>query len=79
LRDTLVARVGPLQYEQCLALPHVRAMDFTGRALKGMLYVAPEATAEDADLNQWLARCIAFVASLPPKPPKPVKSPKAAS
>ncbi|GAA0790481.1 TfoX/Sxy family protein [Marinobacterium sediminicola] len=67
LGDTLMARVGPDQYAACLQLPFAREMDFTGRALTGFVYVAPEGIAEDAELDAWLARCETFVASLPPK------------
>ena len=69
--DMLLARVGPKQYEACLALPHAKEMDFTGKPLTGMVYVCPLGYASDAQLAGWLARCETFVASLPPKPPKP--------
>ena len=39
VKDELMVRVGPDAYETCLAEPHARKMDFTGRAMKGM--VAP--------------------------------------
>ena len=65
--ETLMARVGADAYETCLKLPYAREMDFTGRAMKGMIYVAPEGIAEEADLAEWVNRCIAFVSGLPPK------------
>lgn len=67
LGDTLMARVGPGQYAECLALSHVRVMDFTGKPMKGMLYVDPEGIAEDEDFQAWIGRCIDFVKGLPPK------------
>lgn len=67
LGDTLMARVGPDQYDECLMLPHARQMDFTGRPLKGMLYVDPEGIAEDDELKAWIDRCLVFVRALPPK------------
>lgn len=67
LGETLMARVGPDQYEGCLELPHAREMDFTGRPMKGMILVDPEGTAEDDDLEAWIDRCRAFVDTLPPK------------
>ncbi|MCW9017950.1 MAG: TfoX/Sxy family protein, partial [Kangiellaceae bacterium] len=45
--DTLMARVGPDKYEECLKRSHAREMDFTGRALKGMVYVSPEGIESD--------------------------------
>jgi TfoX/Sxy family transcriptional regulator of competence genes len=65
--DTLMARVGPQAYEACLQEPYVSAMDFTGKPLAGLVYVAPEGVAEDADLARWVQRCEDFVRSLPPK------------
>ena len=65
--DTLMARVGPDQYERCLKLPRAREMDFTGKPLKGMVFVDPEGIAEDADLKDWIGYCLKFTKSLPDK------------
>jgi len=65
--DSLMVRVGPDQYEACLKLQHAREMDFTGKPLKGMLYVDPEGVAEDEDLEAWIDRCMSFMQTLPPK------------
>lgn len=67
LGDSLMARVGPEQYGEALTQPHARPMDFTGRSMRGFVYVDPEGFAEDADLQAWLARCVRFAESLPPK------------
>lgn len=67
VNDILMARVGPDQYFQCLELPHAREMDFTGRPLKGMIYVDPAGIAEDKDLKGWVDRCMNFMNMLPPK------------
>lgn len=68
--DTLMARVGAEQYQHCLALPHAREMDFTGKALQGMVYVDPAGIEADSELDDWIQRCCAFVATLPTKPIK---------
>lgn len=65
--ESLMARVGPLRYADALALPHVRPMDFTGKPMKGYVYVDPPGIEEDAALENWITACSAFVASLPPK------------
>jgi hypothetical protein len=65
--EELMVRVGPDAYEDCLALPHAREMDFTGRSLRGMVYVAAAGIAEDGDLSAWAERGAAFAGSLPPK------------
>lgn len=68
--DTLMARVGPDQYEDCLAHEHVSEMDFTGKALKGMVYVSGKGIASDTELKKWIDRCLKFVSSLPSKKSK---------
>jgi hypothetical protein len=68
--STLMARVGPERYEDALALPHVREMDFTGRPLRGYVYIAPAGLAEDRDLGAWVNWCAGFVETLPEKKPK---------
>ena len=67
---TLMARVGPERYADALAMPHVREMDFTGKPLKGYVYVAAEGIEEDAELAKWVTWCASFVAALPPKAAK---------
>jgi hypothetical protein len=41
-------------------------MDFTGRSMRGMVYVAADAL-EGAGLAEWIDRGVAFADSLPPK------------
>ena len=65
--DTLMARVGPDVYEAALARPHAREMDFTGRVLTGMVYVAPEGVGTKRSLEAWVRRCMEFASNLPPK------------
>jgi TfoX/Sxy family transcriptional regulator of competence genes len=65
--DTLMARVGPKQYQEALARPHAREMDFTGKSMKGFVYVAPEGFESDKDLRSWVKLCERFVESLPRK------------
>lgn len=64
--DELMVRVGPEQYPDALKRPHVRPMDFTGRPLKGMVYVAPEGVKSNDALRRWVERGLAFVKSAPP-------------
>ncbi len=63
----LMVRVGPDAYDEALARPHAREMDFTGRSLKGFVFVAPEGHASDADLRTWVGLGREFAASLPAK------------
>jgi TfoX/Sxy family transcriptional regulator of competence genes len=65
--EDLMARVGPDGYDEALGEPHARPMDFTGRPLTGMVYVAAEGIEDDAALAEWVERTTRFVATLPPK------------
>ena len=65
--DELMVRVGPDAWAEALEHPHAREMDFTGRSLKGMVYVGVDGIAEDDDLVAWVERGLAFAGSLPPK------------
>ncbi len=67
VHDTLMARVGIDQYAEMLRHPHTREMDFTGRPLKGFLYVDPEGFESDEDLLAWVSICEKFVTTLPEK------------
>jgi hypothetical protein len=42
-------------------------MDFTGRSMRGMVFVSEDGISEDEDLEDWLRRGMAFAGSLPPK------------
>lgn len=67
IRDDLVLRLGPDRAEQALVEPHVRPMDFTGRPLKGFVFVGPPGSRTEASLRRWLRLARDFVDTLPPK------------
>ena len=70
-KDDLMVRVGPDGLDAALAQPHARPMDFTGRPMKGFVYVGPAGTEKDDPLNQWVQRGVAFAGTLPAKRVKP--------
>jgi TfoX/Sxy family transcriptional regulator of competence genes len=63
----LMVRVGPDGYADALAQPHAREMDFTGKPLKGFVYVAEAGFEDDQDLDAWVARAMAFNETQPAK------------
>jgi TfoX/Sxy family transcriptional regulator of competence genes len=65
----LMVRVDPASSERLLREAGARPMDFTGRPMRGFLYVEPEALASAPALRKWVARALAFVESRPPKAP----------
>ena len=65
--DELMVRVGPGRFQEALAEPHARPMDFTGRPMRGMVYVTPEGCRTDEALKRWVEQGLNFAATLPPK------------
>jgi len=65
--DRLMLRVGPDQYEDILKKEHVLKMDFTGRPMRGMVYVEPEGLQAQPNINEWIEYALDFVLTLPPK------------
>jgi len=62
-RDLMV-RVGREEYESALSEKHARPMDFTGRPLRGMVYVAPAGVRTKRALETWIDRGVRFTRSL---------------
>ncbi|MCB9513858.1 MAG: TfoX/Sxy family protein [Candidatus Latescibacteria bacterium] len=67
VHDLLMVRVGPDSFEDALARPHTRPMDFTGRPSRGMVYVEPAGVKAGSALAAWVKRGADFAASLPKK------------
>jgi len=67
LEGSLMARVGPENYERALAIDGAREMDFTGRPMRGYVFVGPRGVKSAARLRRWVELCAEFVATLPAK------------
>ncbi len=65
--NELMLRLGREQADAALERPHVRPMDFTGRPMAAMVFVAPGGL-RGAALRPWLDAAAAYVETLPPKP-----------
>ena len=78
IEDMVVARVGPDHVEDAMRKADIGPMDFTGRPMKGGLFLH-RARVDEADgqrLDMWVGRARRFVASLgPPKPKNPPGAP----
>ena len=65
VQDKLMVRVGPESYDRVLRERHARRMDFTGKPMKGFVYVVPSGYESDADLQRWVNLGVTYVTSLP--------------
>jgi TfoX/Sxy family transcriptional regulator of competence genes len=65
--SSLMVRVNPDDGERLLQEPHARPMDFTGRPMRGFLYVDPPGIKTLASLGTWIRRATTWAESQPPK------------
>ncbi len=65
--DDLMVRVGPDAFEDALSRPGARPMDFTGRPMKGMVYVDADAVSSREQLESWVRQGLDYAGSLPAK------------
>lgn len=56
VKDDLVVRVGKSAHEEAIAQPHARPMDFTGRPMRGFVYVSPAGLRNRRALEKWIRR-----------------------
>jgi TfoX/Sxy family transcriptional regulator of competence genes len=60
LNDDLMARIDPTVHEEALERKGCREMDFTGKPLKGFVFVGPEGTKGKSDLTSWIELALEF-------------------
>lgn len=54
IKEELMLRVLDGEYESLLEKNHVRPMNFTGKSMKGFLYIEEEGLKKESELNQWI-------------------------
>ena len=62
--EELMVRVGPVGYQRALGRVNAREMDFTGRSIKGFVFVEPAGIRTKRYLASWVAPAVAFAKSL---------------
>lgn len=65
--DKLMLRLSKELVAEYRHEPDTADMDFTGRPMPSMMYVLPDAIADDDQLRHWVERAFAFSATLPSK------------
>ena len=73
--DDLMVRLDPEDGDRALSEPGARPMDFTGKPMRGFLFVGPAGLKTDSSLQRWVDRGVAYASTLPPKKPKKSKMP----
>jgi TfoX/Sxy family transcriptional regulator of competence genes len=60
VKNKLMARIDPDMYEEALARKGCSEMNFTGKPMKGFVFVDPEGMDTDTDLEYWIQLCLDF-------------------
>ena len=58
--DRLMVRVGKAPYDKLLFKKGSREMDFTGKVMRGFLFISPDGFDSDKDLDFWIAKALEF-------------------
>jgi TfoX N-terminal domain len=69
-KDRLLVRVMPDRYDALLKKPHAHKMDFTGKPLKGFLFISEVGYRTVSGLASWLDEAAKCAESRPPKKKK---------
>ena len=56
----IMARIDPDIYESSLTKPGCKVMDFTGKPMRGYVYVEDEEIKKESDLSGWVKLCLDF-------------------
>ncbi len=56
----MMARIGEVAYEKEIEKEACLPMDFTGRPMRGYIFITPDGIDQDKDLSYWLDVCLAF-------------------
>ena len=60
VNDKLMCRIGPDNYEHALSKEFCSEMNFTGRPMKGYVFIEAEGVLTDNELQYWIGLCLAF-------------------
>ena len=59
-QNRVMARIGENAYADALKKRGVRPMTFTGRAMKGYVFIDPEGVDTEPELEYWVSHCLDF-------------------
>ncbi|GAB3664682.1 hypothetical protein GCM10028791_40370 [Echinicola sediminis] len=58
--DRIMARVGPEQYAEALQQPGCMEMNFTGKSMKGFVFIDGTVVDTEPQLEYWIDKCLQF-------------------
>ena len=60
VQDEMMCRINPAVYEEALRKDGCRKMVFTGKPMKGYVYVSEEGMKTKKEFDYWINLCVAF-------------------
>lgn len=60
VKDDVMARINPDIYDEALQKIGCKEMKFTGRPMKGFVFIEPEGTDMDSDLDHWIQLALEY-------------------
>jgi len=60
IKNDLMARIDPEMHQSAMKKKGCRDMDFTGRPMKGYVFVEPMGVDSESDLEYWTQQCLDF-------------------
>ena len=60
VQDEMMCRINPAVYEEALRKDGCREMVFTGKPMKGYVYVSEEGMKTKKEFDYWINLCVAF-------------------
>ena len=60
VQEEMMTRIGTERYAEALTKDGCKEMNFTGRAMKGYVFLEPDALDLDEELNYWVQLCLDF-------------------
>ena len=59
-KDRLMVRVGKARHDQLVFKKGSREMNFTGRVMRGFLFIEAEGFDSESDLGFWIEKAVSF-------------------
>lgn len=60
VKDEMMCRIGPKVYEEALERKGCKQMIFTGKPMKGYVFVTEDGMKSKKDFDYWISLCLAF-------------------
>lgn len=60
IKDDMMARINPEIFDEAIEKHGCRPMDFTGKPMKGWVFISPEGIEKISDLEYWIGLALDF-------------------